>query len=51
MFKYPKSPTTFMLKIMCYVNGKASIHLRADRNGDQKLKEELLNIFNFLLFA
>lgn len=38
----------FMLKVSCYVNGKASVHLRSDRNGDQALKEELLNVMNFL---
>lgn len=37
-----------MLKVSCYVNGKASVHLRSDRNGDQALKEELLNVMNFL---
>ncbi len=49
MFKYPKSKTMFLMKISCYINGKASIHLRSDKNGDQKLKEELLNVINFLV--
>lgn len=38
----------FMLKISCYINGTASAHLRSDKNGDVKLKEELLNIMNYL---
>lgn len=29
MFRYPTSQTIFMLKITCYVNGKASIHLKS----------------------
>jgi len=48
MFRYPKSEMMFMMKISCYINGKASVHLRSDKNGDQPLKEELLNIINFL---
>jgi hypothetical protein len=48
MFRYPKSEAMFMLKIACYINGRASVHLRADKNGDQQLKEELLNVINLL---
>lgn len=51
MFRYPKSKAMFMLKIVCYLNGKASLHLRADKNGEQKLKEELLNVVSYLFLV
>lgn len=51
MFKYPKSDNVFYMKITCYVSGKAALQLRSQRQGDKKLKEEILNVFNFILFS
>jgi hypothetical protein len=42
MFRYPKTATIFMMKIICYVNGRASVHLKSDQTAvsmDKKLKE------------
>ena len=42
-----------MLKITCYVNGKASIHLKssATGSGDKKLREEILDVMNYLCYG
>jgi len=41
MFKYPTTTTVFMMKIICYISGKASIHLKSSSatTGDKKLCE------------
>lgn len=41
MFNYPKSLTVFMVKVTCYVSGKASLHLKSgdnNNNSDKKLR-------------
>ncbi len=35
MFNYPKSATVFMVKVTCYVSGKASLHLKSGDNNKQ----------------
>lgn len=32
MFSYPKSNTVFMMKVICYISGKASIHIKNNQN-------------------
>lgn len=53
MFHYPTSSTVFMLKVVCYVNGRASLHLKSSAltSGDKRLREEILDIMNFLCFG
>jgi hypothetical protein len=53
MFRYPTSNTVFMMKITCYVTGKASLHLKSSEanNSDRRLREEILDIMNFLCFG
>jgi hypothetical protein len=54
MFSYPKSTTSFMMKITCYVNGKASIHLKSNQANDtvdKRLRDEILDIINYLSFG
>lgn len=53
MFTYPTSTIVFMLKIVCYVTGKASIHLKSSASGagDKKLREEILDVMNYLCFG
>jgi hypothetical protein len=43
-----------MMKITCYVNGKASIHLKSHQTNDsvdKRLRDEVLDIMNFLCFG
>lgn len=52
MFTYPKSNSSFLLKVICYVNGKASLHLKSSHGEqDRKLREEILDVMNFLCFG
>lgn len=54
MFKSIVSTNTFLIKIVCYVDGKASVHLRSSATiqyTDRKFKEDLLDAINFLCFV
>ena len=52
MFTYPKSTSSFVLKVVCYVSGKASLHLKSSQGeADRRLREEVLDVMNFLCFA
>jgi hypothetical protein len=53
MFHYPTTKTVFMMKIVCYVSGKASIHLKSSSTGhtDKKLREEILDVMSYLCFG
>lgn len=54
MFNYPKSATTFMLKVTCYVSGKASVHLKSSQSNqsvDKRLREQILDIMCYLIFG
>ena len=52
MFTYPRSNSSFLLKVVCYVSGKASLHLKSSQGqADTRLREEILDVMNFLCFA
>jgi hypothetical protein len=51
MFRYPKCRNVFLLKVVCFVTGRVALELRGVESGDSKLKKEILNAFNFILFG
>jgi hypothetical protein len=36
MFSFPKVATLFMVKVTCYVSGKASLHLKSSHSSTDK---------------
>lgn len=50
MFSFPRLPGLLMLKVTCYVSGKASLHLKS-QNQDKRLREQTLDILSYLIFG
>ena len=51
MFHFPKSNGIIMLKIMCYVTGKASLHLKCSPEVQVGLREKILDVMSVLCFG
>jgi hypothetical protein len=52
MFSFPRLPALFMLKVTCYVSGKASLHLKSQGQAtDKRFREQTLDILSYLIFG
>jgi hypothetical protein len=52
MFSFPRLQGLFMVKVTCYVSGKASIHIKSQGGTpDKRLREQTLDILSYLIFG
>jgi hypothetical protein len=52
MFTFPRQNALMMLKVTCYVSGKASLHLKSQgHTSEKRFREQTLDILSYLIFG